>query len=625
MSTLILRRALSLKALGKNEEAEQVLESIQLNSSTKNGNGELEENLETGSGSDYRKSLQTTFDSFSLKASESLKSKFNGHLSEVKKVSSKLESASESIKVAHSESKGYHMTATRNISRDEALIVENPFCSVLNLPSYDDFCNHCCKELEKRLFPCTNCSKVSYCSESCSKEAWNEYHEKECSQLEVLHSSGVLRLSLRIVIKAGVGKVLETEKELRGQQNLEKMRRGCNYKSLFSLSDHSKELNYLICSRQTLAACFLTFVMSSYMRLIESNDPSYYTLGGIILKHIHQISVNSIAIFHQPIVPGPDNMYGVDVKNQVVATGVFPTVSLLNHSCVSNTESFFKGNKIHIRSIRPIEANEEICYSYGPMFKKMTRTERMDTLQNQYYFRCSCPACSDEAIEDIENLKEIHPVLTESYLCDECHGPLVINNGSSGKCLKCSSTSTSVIKILEQVELSKKMANIGKALLQFGRTSETEKQYLKSLATLTKVCWPSNRLILSIYNELLYCAIYTDNLQNALKYCMEINRIRKSTYGEKSAEYLQGQLQIFNLKWAQQKKQDPTISKTRTNSINKKLVSKLCQESELLIKQVKEVVIQNETIGGLLVLDSALVSCLKELVELEKHVRTYKQ
>lgn len=624
LPTIVLRKALSLKALGREQEATEILDSIQLDGLSNHSNGENHEDGENH-GSDYRKSLESTFRSFSLKGTESPKCKFTGHLDGVKKVNSKLLSASECVKIVHSDSKGFHMKATRNIARDEALIVEKPFCSVLNIPSYEDFCNYCCQDLDKRLFPCSNCSKVSYCSESCANQAWEEYHGKECSHLEILHSSGVLRLSLRIVIKAGVGKVLEVEKESRGQQNLEKMRRGCDYKSLFSLSDHSKELNYLICSRQTLAACFLTYVMASYLKLIKSNDFNYFKVGGIILKHIHQISVNSVAIFHQPIVPGPDNMFGVDVKNQVVATGLFPTVSLLNHSCISNTESFFKGNKIHVRSFRPIQVNEEICYSYGPMFRKMTRSERMDTLQNQYYFTCSCPACDDRIIEDIENSETIRPVLTEAFLCDMCQGPLVINSGPSSKCLKCGDTSTPVPKILEQVEMSKKMANIGKALLQFGRSSETEKQYLKSLETLKKVCWPTNRLILSIYNELLYCAIYMDNLQNAQKYCMESNRIKKASYGESSVEYIQGQLQVYNLKWTQQKKLDGNNSKTRTNSINKKLVTKLYQESESLIKQVKESITKNETSCGLLILDSALVSCLKELVELEKHLRTAKQ
>lgn len=622
LSTIIFRKALSLKALGREEEAKQILASIELNNGlTNQTNGDQHDNG-SAADSDYRKSLEQTFESFSSKAVESTKPMFTGHLSGVKKVNSKLQSASESVRVVHSTSKGFHMKATRIIGRDEALIVEKPFCSVLNLPSYEEFCNYCCQDLDKRLFPCSNCSKVSYCSQSCADQAWNDYHEKECSYLEVLHSSGVLRLSLRVVIKAGIEKVLEVDRESRGQQNLEKLKRGCDYKSLFNLCDHSKELNYLICSRQTLAACFLTYVMASYMKLIPSSDANYYKVGGIILKHIHQISVNSVAIFYQPIVPGPDNMHGVDVKNQVVGTGVFPTVSLLNHSCVSNTESFFKGNKIHLRSSRTIEANEEIYYSYGPMFRKMSRSERMETLQNQYYFRCNCSACSDEVVEDIETAR---PVLIEAFLCDDCRGPLLVNSSSESKCLKCGCSTSLVPKILEQVELSKKMANIGKALMQFGRTAETEKQYLKSISTLNKVCWPTNRLILSMYNELLYCAIYTDNLENAQKYCSEINRIKKACYGEQSVEYIQGQLQMFNLKWAQQKKQDQNNSKTRTTSINKKLVSKLYQESEQLIKQVKETITKNETSGGLLVLDSVLVSCLKELVELEKHLRNSKQ
>lgn len=142
----------------------------------------------------------------------------------------------------------------------------------------------------------------------------------------------------------------------------------------------------------------MLLLLSERLKVIRSSDEDYFRIGALLLKHIHQISINSIVLFHQPIVSGPHDIYGIDIKSQAIGSAVFPTVSLMNHSCVPNTEIFYKGCTAFVKTMQPLAAGQEITISYGPVYKKMSRAERLDTTTSQYYFRCDCTACSDQVL-----------------------------------------------------------------------------------------------------------------------------------------------------------------------------------------------------------------------------------
>lgn len=84
-------------------------------------------------------------------------------------------------------------------------------------------------------------------------------------------------------------------------------------------------------------------------------------------------------------------------SNSVVG-GVYPTICLINHSCIPNSHNNWNENEKHetIHAIRPIKAGEEITISYdhgGPS------TERRDFLRESFNFDCSCSRCSGSSSE----------------------------------------------------------------------------------------------------------------------------------------------------------------------------------------------------------------------------------
>lgn len=645
LHTLMLRKALCLKALEQHAEARDALgETLELmdqetenhisalNGSDNNGTQSVAEDKAASKGSEtnsYRKFIEASFESFDAKPAERPEDIYYRKYGALKNPTAKLPAANEWVKLCYSPSKGRHLRTKRAVGRDETVIIERPFACTLNPQFFDSYCQNCCIELGKRLYPCRKCSYVAFCSRKCADAAWPAFHEKECQFMGCLQAAGVLRLSLRILLVAGTRNALDAAKQFEANQSANaKERKVTNdYKSVLALCEHSDELPYLVAARQTLAAAYLTYVASEQLKVIEATDADYYKFGGLVLRHIHQISVNSIVMFNQPIVPGPHDIVGIDIKNQVIGTAVYPTVALVNHSCVWNTEQFYIGSTMYLKTRQPLESGEEITFSYGPVYKKMSRNERMDTLKNQYYFRCDCSACNDEVQPDID-VNNFQPILTEAFYC-KCRGPLLINSNSEGKCIKCGEGADAglVQEYMERVDAAKKVMNVGKALIQFGRYQEAEKQYLRALNNLSKICYPEHRLLLAANTELVYVYIFMEKIENARKYCDECCRIKKLSYGEESSEYLHGQLQSLCLRWTQQKKFDANVknasTQSRTTSMNKRLVSKLIQESEQAVNHVKETVRKSATSAGLVLLDASLVSCLKELVELERHVKAY--
>lgn len=70
-----------------------------------------------------------------------------------------------------------------------------------------------------------------------------------------------------------------------------------------------------------------------------------------------------------------------------------------------------------VRAIRSIAAGEEISENYGPIFLTTPEAERKRTLRWQYWFDCSCEACTAHW----PLLDEIDPTILR-------YGLLVINS-----------------------------------------------------------------------------------------------------------------------------------------------------------------------------------------------------
>ena len=79
-----------------------------------------------------------------------------------------------------------------------------------------------------------------------------------------------------------------------------------------------------------------------------------------------------------------------------IAAAVYPTASMINHSCRPNCVQHFSGRNITIRAIGRVEAGEEVTMSYIDVIQGVE--ERRDELLRGYLFRCECNTCVEESM-----------------------------------------------------------------------------------------------------------------------------------------------------------------------------------------------------------------------------------
>lgn len=97
-----------------------------------------------------------------------------------------------------------------------------------------------------------------------------------------------------------------------------------------------------------------------------------------------------------------------------IGIGLFPTTSMMNHSCFPNCAHSFTISKLQpprlvMRALRDVSAGDELAYSYVPLYQ--STKQRQAQLSAAYSFVCSCPRCSgtsstllqsDEVLEDCD-------------------------------------------------------------------------------------------------------------------------------------------------------------------------------------------------------------------------------
>ncbi|KAJ3007288.1 hypothetical protein HKX48_009220 [Thoreauomyces humboldtii] len=116
--------------------------------------------------------------------------------------------------------------------------------------------------------------------------------------------------------------------------------------------------------------------MSALIQSLVGADACLPAAGMIDL--LCRFSCNSISVSDQELVN--------------LGVGVFPNLSLVNHSCSPNAAIVFEGSTPTLRAIREIEAGAEVFQSY--MSVAEPRYVRALELKETYFFACACDLCT---------------------------------------------------------------------------------------------------------------------------------------------------------------------------------------------------------------------------------------
>ncbi|KAI1290736.1 SET and MYND domain-containing protein 4 [Halotydeus destructor] len=307
-----------------------------------------------------------------------------------------LTNASSSLSLSWTKDKGRHVVLNRAIESNEILLIERPFVSWLNPIFWNTNCHHCLKSVAAA-HPCYHCSAILFCSNKCRIESWLQYHSHECGHLEVLSQLSKGHLAVRTLLIAGVSKAISLHNQYDDKQyNLE-----CHdnsYSSVYILVDHHDKFNFDTLLESALGAIFMA-VLCQRVNIIS--DHQVAPVMSLILKHLLQIQCNGIQIMNQ-VIRNPEQLtdgqfrFTIDQDDQSLGLGLYPTLSLLNHSCYNTTKSLFNGNQITFTSVTQLQNSDEVTFNYGPHYKCMSKVERQEILSDTYFFACECKACRDD-------------------------------------------------------------------------------------------------------------------------------------------------------------------------------------------------------------------------------------
>ncbi|KAM3854781.1 SET and MYND domain-containing protein 4 isoform 2-T3 [Vipera latastei] len=386
--------------------------------------------------------------------------------------SNRVSGASVAVSLRFSSCRGRHLVAAEDLPPGKLLVREAAFASVLcpgeslllegtaqalqdgRLANPDLHCHHCLRPLLASV-PCRGCSYSRYCGPGCAQLAWSSYHWAECALGGLLLALGVFcHVALRTVLLAGFAQVkaMVTQSQEGGtpvvaaaaEQGTRPIP-GCeadgrysgSYRAIFSLlphtDRHSPGLRFL-CGLSVAALCKALEEDAGLGAWIaegateeEADAPAgLEVLGEAMLHHVLQLQCNGQAVTAlRPSGPVDGLVAG---SGQVrLATGLFPALSLLNHSCDPNTSVAFTGCMAEVRALRPIPRGQELLHCYGPHRCRMGAAERRRQLLAQYFFECRCRAC-------LEELQPRDGPEASLFCCPACQRPMQ----GSGTLLRCS-------------------------------------------------------------------------------------------------------------------------------------------------------------------------------------------
>ncbi|KAI3373758.1 hypothetical protein L3Q82_022340 [Scortum barcoo] len=430
--------------------------------------------------------------------------------------------------VGFSSEKGRHLVATERIAAGEVILSDRPYSCVL-IPGMEEVkgkgggrgaerevlfgtehrrCHRCLTETLCPV-PCEGCSYSRYCSASCQQDAWDEHHRWECPLGANLMAMGVMsQLALRVTLKARL-KNIQMARDPTGDEHTKSRESsdsypcetsyyGDSYRSVFHL------LHHLNCHSPALRFLCAITVGALYLKLSKAGPPpaswalsqptagnsqspheegdaadwssELWLLGSAVLRHVLQLRCNAQAILILQDT-GAAHLPVQSSREIRIATAIFPTLSLLNHSCCPNTSLVFstgadagpsnsdlsadhsscvseytntaRGVTATVRAARVIMPGQEILHCYGPHSSRMVTQERQRFLQEQYYFLCQCEACAlqqqeEEGREGRQQWPGARGSPHESgLLCGKCKGSLKKIREDRGTLFICSLSSCS--------------------------------------------------------------------------------------------------------------------------------------------------------------------------------------
>ncbi|XP_006167616.1 SET and MYND domain-containing protein 4 [Tupaia chinensis] len=444
----------------------------------------------------------------------------------------------------------------------------------------DLYCHRCLKHTLATV-PCDGCSYAKYCSHACTQQAWELYHSTECSLGGLLLALGVFcHVALRATLIARFedgGRVLRklcdegSDKDIclpenknlvktlsyclgedeENSKSVETLIPGCdidgkyqnNYNTVLSLlphtENHSPEHKFL-CALSASALC-RQLEAAGLQALTAGGKPSpreaaeapelcldVNVWGVAVLRHMLQLQCNAQAITTLQQTGSKGNIV-TDSRQVRLATGIFPVVSLLNHSCSPNTSVSFRSTVATVRASQRIGKGAEILHCYGPHESRMGVAERRRKLRSQYFFDCHCPACEAEQHGTAARPR------WEAFRCHSCRALM-----QGDDMLSCGSRScterTSRDHLVSRLQGLQRQVGVARKLLRNGKLEQAIQQLLGCQQDAEDFLSPEHTVVGEIEDDLAQAYAALGEWQKSATHLQKSLRVVEVRHGPSSVE-----------------------------------------------------------------------------------------
>ncbi|KAF3445707.1 hypothetical protein FNV43_RR10883 [Rhamnella rubrinervis] len=389
--------------------------------------------------------------------------------------------------------KGRCLFTTRNFNPGEVIISEEAYVSVPNNSGIEWRCDGCFSS--SNLKKCSGCQVVWYCGSQCQKSEW-KLHRLECGALSKLDEDRRKSVtpSMRLMLKLYLRRKLELDGIIPATSL-------SSYKLVEALVAHMSDID----EKQLVLYAQMANLVSLILQWSDSNIKE-------IAENFSRLACNAHTICDSELRP--------------LGTGLYPVISIINHSCLPNAVLVFEGRSAVVHAVQHIPKDAEVLISYVETARStMTRQK---ALKEQYFFTCKCPRCIK--VGQFDDIQE--SATLEGYKCK--------NNGCDGFLLRDSDDKEFICQqcgLFRSKEEIKKIASEIKSLSDKALMYETSHNYQEAISTYKtieklqrKLCHNFSISLIETREKLLKMLMELEDWSEALHYCRLTIPVYKRLY-----------------------------------------------------------------------------------------------
>lgn len=421
--------------------------------------------------------------------------------------------------------------ATRVIKAGELVISEQALVFVPRSNYRTSACHICCKDLSESSpgVQCASCKYSEFCKQ-CKTEA-NSLHRECCPILNAISSiseqadcdGDLLRLVLLLALNRS--SAIEEPKQVpvggADEQFEEEVIKGGivrpSFQDAMGLQTHKEKVSSAWKSSVRKGCEALYDYVSEHVVGFKSNIEDLEFLAALINANAHGM--------------GAQGLHNTDI-----AIGIFPFVSMLNHSCRPNCCFASEGDAMHVRAMQDIPQDTELCLSYINLYE--SRRTRRHQLAMTKHFDCGCPRCMEPLSSSVDRF-------LEGVMCNVkgCGGVLVrkgqvTSNGSdnlvlvSWGCDLCSSVLHSCTSTVQSRPLSERpwdleaqaqeKLNAAAGLYKERRFKDARILYEDFVSEFTGKLHPLHVLLFDALTPLMNCCRVLGDAEGGVRVCRKI-------------------------------------------------------------------------------------------------------